>query len=247
MRRTGLALEAAQMNNAGNGTKIVRRRFGSVYVTDVRVNRRDAIRIGKDAGRYITIEGEPSAHIVPMILEKALRQMLPSEGVVLAAGLGNSDIARDSLGARTIRKLVCQRTKLSIVAVETDVSAKTGIDTACMIRGVAKEINASCVLAVDALACCDPLMIGRTVQVSDTGLQPGSGVYADSPAVCRSYMGVPVIAVGVPVVSELSAITGNPAHRGYLAAPANEDELAEQWSNVIAEAINIISGAGKSI
>ena len=245
MRRTGLALEAAQMNSAGNGTKIVRRRFGSVCVTDVRVDRRDAIRIGKEAGRYITIEGEPSAHIVPMILEKALRQMLPSEGVVLAAGLGNSDIARDSLGARTIRKLVCRRSKLSFAAIETDVSVKTGIETARMVRGVVKEINASCVLAVDALACCDPLMIGRTVQISDSGLQPGSGVHADSPAICRSYIGVPVIAVGVPVVSELSGFTGNPAHRGYLAAPANEDELAEQWANVIAEAVNVIAGKGE--
>lgn len=238
MNRTGLAMEAAIINGAECGTKIVRRRFGRVCVTDVRVNNLDAHRIGKRAGRYITIEGDPMEHAVPMLLEKALQQLLPIKGRMLVAGLGNPDVARDSLGVRVIRKLNCGSADSRVVAIETDVSAKTGIETARMVRGVACELNVSCVLAVDALACCDPLKIGKTVQVSDTGVQPGSGVHCDSPALDRGFVGVPVVAVGVPMVSELSGITGNQSHINYLAAPANEDELSEIWAGVIAEAVD---------
>lgn len=238
MYRTGLAMEAAQMNGSKSGTRVFRRRLGQVTITDVRVSMTDAHRIGKAAGRYITIEGDPSVHAVAMLLCKALEQLLPREGVILASGLGNPDIARDSLGARTIRRLNVGEGCRIAAAMETDVAAKTGIETARLVRGVAKELGATCILAVDALACCDPLKIGRTVQVSDTGIQPGSGVHEDSPALTRSFVGVPVVAVGVPMVSELSGLTGNSVHRGYLAAPVNEDAVAERWAAVIAEAVN---------
>ncbi len=238
MRRTGLASEAAAFTSGLSGTKVTRRRFGWAQVTDVRVGRLDAHRLGKAAGRYITIEGEPQEHAVSLLLQKALEQFLPRQGLILAAGLGNPDIARDSLGARTVRLLRCGEGRRSLSAMETDVSAKTGIETARMIRGVAVELNASCILAVDALSCCDPLKIGRTVQLSDAGIQPGSGVMAESAVLSRGFVGVPVIAVGVPTVSELSGITGNPAHRGYLAAPTDEDALAQVWSEVIADAVN---------
>ncbi len=240
MQRTGLALEAAQINATSSGTKVVRRRFGNIDVTDIRISRSDARKIGKSAGRYITIEGSTSEHAVPVLLKNALRQFLPLVGTILTVGLGNPDIAKDSLGSRVIQKLRIGRLGGRVVAMETDVAAKTGIETARMVRGVAKELDVACVLAVDALACCDPLKIGRTLQVSDTGIQPGSGVHEDSPALTLDFVGVPVIAVGVPMVSELSGITMDTAHKGYLAAPANEDELAEMWAEVIASAVNSV-------
>ncbi len=241
MQRTGLAAEAAELATGLHGTRAVSRRFGNARVTDVRVDKTDARRIGKSAGRYITIEGEPTEHAVVLLLQKALEQLLPREGQILVAGLGNPDIARDSLGARTVR-LLRSGTRRPLAAMETDVATNTGIETARMVRGVAMELNVSCVIAVDALACCDPKRIGRTVQISDTGLQPGSGVREDSVVLCREMAGVPVIAVGVPMVSELSAVTGNPAHKGYLAASADEDEQARIWAEVIATAINELVG-----
>ncbi len=242
MRRTGLVCEAAAFASGAGTTKVVRRRFGKAHVTDVRVGLLDAHRLGKSVGRYITIEGDPQEHAVSLLLQKALEQFLPREGLILAAGLGNPDIARDSLGSRTISLLRCGEGRRSLMAMETDVSARTGIETARMVRGVATEMNAACVLAVDALACCDPLKIGCTVQLSNAGVQPGSGVLADSPVLSRSFVGVPVIAVGVPTVSEISGITGNVAHRGFLAAPANEDALAQLWAETIAQAVNMAVG-----
>lgn len=241
MYRTGLAMEAADQMGGSGGTRVIRRRFGHTRVTDIRVSGSDAGRIGKAAGRYITIEGDPADHAVRLLLQKALEQLLPREGIILAAGMGNPDVARDSLGPRAIARLHSGGKRRVLAAMETDVSAKTGIDTARMVRAVARELNVSCVLAVDALACRDPQCIGRTVQVSDAGIQPGSGIDEHSPALDRSFAGVPVIAVGVPMVSALSGITGNPAHKSYLASLVNEDEAAEIWAAVIAQAVNGIT------
>lgn len=239
MYRTGLAMEAAESVSESSGTRVTRRRVGKAYVTDVRVSGEGALVLGKAAGRYITIEGEPHESAVGTVLQKALEMLLPRQGVILAAGLGNPDIARDSLGSECVSRLIpCRGKRLELAAMETDISAKTGIETARMVRAVARELNAACVIAVDALACHDPLKIGRTVQLSDTGIQPGSGVHADSPALTGDFVGAPVIAVGVPTVSELFGITGNPAHKGFLAAPPDEDILSRVWAETISDAIN---------
>lgn len=238
MHRTGLAMEAAKSVGSISGTKVLRRRFGAAVITDVRISAGDAARIGKAAGRYITIEGEPTEHAVAMLLQKALEQLLPRKGIILAAGLGNPDIMHDSLGARVVRGVACGGAHRRFVAVETDIAANTGIETAKMVRAVSREIGAECVLAIDALACENPLRIGRTVQVSDTGIQPGSGVTEKSSALTAAYAGAPVIAVGVPMVSELSGLTDDKRHGGYLASAVDEDILTEQWSQIIAQAIN---------
>lgn len=235
MYRTGLAVEAARGDGIGTSSRMVRRRFGNAVVTDVRISRSDSRKAGAAAGRYITIEGEPQERVVEMLLQKALEQLLPREGQILAAGLGNPDVARDRLGSAVVSRLNCFG---RLTAMETDITAKTGIETARMVKAVAAEIKASCVLAIDALACRDPLKIGQTVQVSDAGLRPGSGVFADSPALTKRFVGVPVIAVGVPMVSELSGITGNSAHKSYLAAPPDEDVLTSLWADTVAAAVN---------
>lgn len=238
MYRTALAMEAAENIGQAGGTKVIRRRFGQAEITDVRVSRQDAAQIGKAAGRYITIEGEPHEHAVQMLLQKALEQLLPRKGMILVAGLGNPDITHDSLGARVVRRLCCGGERRRFAAIETDVSANTGIETARMVRAVAKELRADCVLAIDALACKSPLRIGRTVQISDTGIQPGSGVLAESSALNRDFVGVPVIAAGVPMVSELSGLTNEIRHKGFLISPVEEDLLTRRWAEVIGGAVN---------
>lgn len=237
MYRTGLAIEAARPMSVVNGSKFIQRQFGDISVTDVCISKEDAMRSDKTEGRYITIEGGVRDDAVVVLIKKTLEQLLPEDGLILAAGMGNPDVARDSLGPRTMRLLQRDGTR-SIAVMETDVSAKTGIDTARLIRAVARELGASCVLAIDALACREPQHIGRTVQISDAGISPGSGISEHSPALERGFVGVPVIAVGVPMVSVLSGITDDPMHRGFLISPANEDQLADEWADIIARAIN---------
>lgn len=238
MYRTGLAIEAAESMGNTSGAKVVRRRFGKAQITDVLISKEASARIGKAEGRYITIEGELHEHAVQILLQKALELLLPRKGLVLVAGLGNPDITHDSLGAMAVRLLQSGGERRSFAAIETDVAANTGIETARMVRAVAREMNAACVMAIDALACRDPLRIGCTVQVSDSGIQPGSGVMAETAALTKEFVGMPVIALGVPMVSQLSGITGNGGHRGYLVSPVDEDILTAHWAEVIAEAVN---------
>ncbi|MBQ8170925.1 MAG: GPR endopeptidase [Oscillospiraceae bacterium] len=240
MFRTGLAVETAEYAEGLCGTRMTRRRVGRVKVTDIRISEKDADRLGKNAGRYISIEGDPQERMMPMLVCKALEQLIPHRGTILVAGLGNPDVAYDSLGSRCVGMIDRKNEHRKIAAIETDVAAKTGIDTACMIRAVARELEASCVIAVDALACREPLRAGSTIQISDTGLQPGSGVTEQTPVLDADFVGVPVIAVGVPMVSELWAITHNNMHKGILAAPANVPMLTAAWAGVISAAINDI-------
>ncbi len=242
MYRTGLMIEMAEAVGDIHGTRVTRRRVGKVLVTDIRVSSESAKLLGKPKGRYITVDGEPQEHAVSRVLEKALEQFLPWRGTILVAGLGNPDVTRDSLGSACVSRLLTRKgERRRLVAVETDIGAKTGIETARMVRAIAREMNVTCVLAIDALACADPRRIGRTVQLSDTGIQPGSGVHTDSPALTSDFVGVPVVAIGVPMVSELFSVTGEPSHKGLLAAPPDEDVLAALWAEAIAGAVNSLS------
>lgn len=242
MNRTGLAAETARMITDTDGIKLVSREIGGAVITDVTVDDKARQRFGKPAGRYITIEGEPDGETIPALLRGALEQLLPKGGRLLAAGLGNPDITRDSLGALTVRELIARSgARFSLAAVETDVSVRTGIDTARMVRAIARETSADCVIAIDALACADPLRIGRTVQVSDTGIIPGAGACASRGELSAESVGVPVVAVGVPTVSELSSVTGREEHEGFLAAPADEDIIVKLWAQTIAEAVNYLT------
>ena len=238
MYRTALAAEAAENIGDTSASRVLRRRFGKALITDVRIAKADSRRIGKAEGRYITIEGEPHEHAVQMLLQKAIEQLLPRQGLILVAGLGNPDITHDSLGPGVVRLVRCGGEHRRFAAMETDVAANTGIETAKMVRAVAREIKADCILAIDALACREPRRIGKTVQVSDAGIQPGSGVLDNMTALTKDLTGLPVIALGVPMVSVLSGVTGEHGHKGYLVSPVDEDVLTAHWAEMIAEAIN---------
>lgn len=239
MKKTDLAVESARLTSGIPGVRSITRTIGGVKITDIKIPPEAASRAKLPAGRCITLEGDPSDSALPALLKRGIEQLLPSSGLILAAGLGNPDITRDSLGAFTIRRLVPRRgSRYSLAAVETDVAARTGIETVRMVRAIAHELNTSCVLAVDSLCCNAPTRLCRTVQLSTAGITPGSGASAPRKELSRRTVGIPVIAAGVPTATLLSSVTGNPAHKKYLAAPTDEDIEAQLWSDCIATAIN---------
>ena len=233
MARSDLAIEMAAIPH--EGIKTVSREVMGVRVTDVIVSPEGEQDFGRAAGRYITIEGEPYA-AVQVLLERALRQLIPC-GSILVAGLGNPDVGWDGLGAQVVRRLVVGG-KRRIFAVETDVAENTGIETAAVIRALVRETSASCVLAVDSLACSCAERIGGSVQLSDTGIAPGSGAGADRQEISERTVGARVVAVGVPMAAELAAITDKKEHAGLMVTSSQEPQLAEAWAELIAAAIN---------
>lgn len=234
MDNSGLAFEAAEILTRKDGIHAVTRTIGVVKITDVRITSAAAVRVGKRAGRYITLEGEPSAAGMTALFRRALMQVIPPRGRLFAAGLGNPDITQDSLGAAAVRSMTARRgRRYSLSAIETDVAVRTGLDTARLVKAAAHELNADCVIAIDALACHDPRYIGRTVQISDAGIIPGGGAGKARGELTRSRLGMPIAAVGVPTVTALSSVTGKKTDKSFLITASDIDVVVKMWAEVI--------------
>lgn len=243
MDKSGLVMEAAEQLSSKSGIKAVQKRIGGVEVTDVRVSDKAQRRIGRPAGRYITLEGGADDEGVSVLLTRALEQVLPRSGRIFAAGLGNPDITQDSLGALVVRQLAARTgCRHSLVAMETDIAAKTGLDTARLVRAAARAAGADCVLVIDALACSAPRRIGKTVQVCDTGISPGSGLSAGQGEISERSTGLPVAALGVPTMAELCSVTGDKSHSGMIVTTADIDITVRRWAAAIALSVNELIG-----
>lgn len=252
MDKSGLAIEAAQnmtvhrtddhgANCRGekNSIRAVTRSVGNIRITDVRISENTEKTLGKRPGRYITLEGEPHFTGMTALIRRALEQVIPQRGRLFAVGLGNPDITADSLGAAVVRSVTVRKGRRHrLFAVETDVAAKTGLESARLIKAAAREFRADCVLAIDALACRDPRHIGKTVQISDAGIIPGSGAELSCGELSRETLGIPVAAVGVPTMTLLSSVTGNDADGEFHVTTADIDALIKVWAEAVAGAVD---------
>ncbi|MDE6733437.1 MAG: GPR endopeptidase [Oscillospiraceae bacterium] len=247
MDNTGLAFEAAKILTRADGAFAKTRQIGDVKITDVRLSAEAGARIGKRAGRYITLHGEPHAAGMTALLRRALLQLLPPRGRLFAAGLGNPDVTPDRLGAAAIRSVIAtgdacrqKNARYSFAAVETDVAARTGIETARLVKAITRELKPDCVIIVDALSCKDPRFIGKTVQLSSAGITPGSGSAdrGDFTAVTPELLHCPVASIGVPTVAALSAVTNDPKDNGFLVTPPDIDTIINMWAEVIGGALS---------
>lgn len=254
MDNTGLAFEAAKILTRADGAFAKTRQIGEVKITDVRLNENAAARVGKREGRYITLHGEPHSAGMTALLRRALLQLIPPRGRLFAAGLGNPDVTPDRLGAAAVRSVINtgnagaarNGARYSLAAVETDVAARTGIETARLIKAVSRELKPDCVIIVDALSCCDPRFIGKTVQISSAGLAPGSGAgnaAADLTAVTPELLRCPVASVGVPTVAALSSVTHRPDDSRFFVTAPDIDTIINMWAEVIGGAIeSVVTG-----
>lgn len=241
MDKRGLAMEAAKILTPKEGVSSAARKIGEVRITDVKLDKNAALKIGRAPGRYITLEGQPESAGMAALLQRALQQLLPPRGKIFAVGLGNPRITQDSLGAEAVRKITVRSgRRYQVFTLETDIAANTGIDAAKLVRGAVRETGADCVIAIDALACVNPRYIGGTVQLSDSGIIPGSGVGSGKTGLSRKVLGVPIAAVGVPTVAALSSVTGNNADGNFLISPADIDIRIDAWSDIVGKAVDLL-------
>lgn len=173
----------------------------------------------KPVGTYITVELPALTDSIRdtdrrvRALSEEIRRLLPVNGLVLVAGLGNVEITPDALGpkaaskvlaTRHIRGEVARSTGLdqlrAVAVVNTGVTGQTGIETGELLQGIIKNIRPSAMIAVDALASRRLERLGCTIQISDTGISPGAGVGNRRVRIDAQTMGIPVIAIGVPTV-----------------------------------------------
>ena len=272
--RTDLAMErTVRPGGMGEGVSVHTQQQAGAEVTWVRVSSEKAAeRLGKAQGLYWTLTHPKLPHMLPeermdiaREVAQMLRMMLPPQGDVLVLGLGNRRMTADALGDRVVSGILVtrhmQEERLrSVCAVAPGVLGITGVETAELALGLAERVKPSAVIVVDALAAMETAHIGTTIQLTDTGIRPGSGVGNHRKGITAETMHVPVIAVGIPLVVYASTIvrdaladmmqresddaqalaeqltSGYP--RDFVVTPRNIDELVAGLADLLALAIN---------
>ena len=275
--RTDLALEERESFD-GSGVEIhgVEVEESCDEERDVRLTRvkivseRGAREMGKSRGTYLTLEApglaspdEDYHREVSEVIADLLRELTGTAESVLVAGLGNRDVTPDALGPQAVSNLMITRHLIReygremmgmdgccvVSGIVPGVMAQTGMETSEILQGIIEETRPDLLIVIDALAARSTRRLGRTVQITDTGIQPGSGVGNHRGSLTRESLGIPVIAIGVPTVVEAAAIVydaqGNcekmPPHlNGMFVTPKNIDEMIKQLSFTLSEALNMV-------
>lgn len=205
-----------------------------IQVTKVMIDTKNAAKaMGKEMGTYVTMEApaliEPDEDYhreISECLANELLDMMPFEDEelsVLVIGLGNREVTADALGPQVVDNLFITRhvvkeygtaayncKKMNLVSsMEPGVMAKTGMETAEIVKGVVEQTKPDVLLVIDALAARSTKRLNRTIQITNTGIQPGSGVGNHRNALTQEELGIPVIAVGVPTVVDAATIVGD--------------------------------------
>ena len=227
--RTDLALEARESVNEeesklrGVSVDEHYEEETDIRITKVTIDTKNAEKtLGKPMGVYVTMEA-PAMVEPDDDYHREISEALAEELSVLIVGLGNREVTADALGPQVVDNLLITRhvvraygkaayncTRMNLVSsIEPGVMAKTGMETAEIISGVVKETQPDVLIVVDALAARSTRRLNRTIQITNTGIQPGSGVGNHRNALTEETLGVPVIAIGIPTVVDAATIVGD--------------------------------------
>ena len=209
-----------------------------IRVTTVRIETENGAKtMGKPVGTYLTIEApnlsspdegihrEVSEELAKYLIE-VMKKIIPEsehDKEVLVIGLGNRQATPDALGPyvadnlNVTRHIVKEYGKYAaleemncvVSAIVPGVMAQTGMETAEIIKGVVRETKPDLLIVIDALAARNSRRLNRTIQIADTGINPGSGVGNYRNAITKETIGVPVIAIGVPTVVDAVTIVSD--------------------------------------
>lgn len=189
--------------------------------------------MGKPIGTYITLEAPAMAQPdedyheeISAELAKQLREIIPDiekELSVMVVGLGNREVTADALGPNVVDNLTITRHMVKeygkaafnkkqihmVSGLIPGVMAKTGMESQEIIKGVVEKTKPDVVIVIDALAARSTKRLNRTIQITNTGIHPGSGVGNHRNAITGEALGVPVIAIGVPTVVDAATIVSD--------------------------------------
>ena len=202
-----------------------------VRVTKVSIDTKNGAKaMGKPMGIYVTMEAPAMAESdedyhreISKCIAEELLALIPEsdrEQNVMVVGLGNREVTADALGPQTVDNLFITRhivkaygqaayncSKMNLLsALEPGVMARTGMETSEIVKGVVKETEPDILIVVDALAARSTKRLNRTIQITNTGIQPGSGVGNHRNALTQQSLGIPVIAIGIPTVVDSATI-----------------------------------------
>lgn len=236
-----------------------------IRVTRVEITTKNASKaLGKPMGVYITIEApgmlEPDEDYhreISQVIAEQLTEIIPNaekEQAILVVGLGNREVTADALGPHVVDNLFITRhvvrefgkaaynkKRMNMVScMEPGVTGRTGMEAAEMIKGVIEQTNPTVMIVIDALAARSTRRLNRTVQISNTGIHPGSGVGNNRNALTEESMGIPVISIGVPTVVDAATIVGDALEKMFRDVKSGEKEWQlEAGKNTLPELHNM--------
>lgn len=268
--RTDLAVEAHELSkreakNAAeiDGVKSNVEEKENITVTRVEItNENGSKTLGKAIGSYVTIDAPDLKYSLETyeevceIIADEIRKMADISGdmLTLVVGLGNREITPDALGTSVVSKLLVThhiKQRMSdffdenisgVCAIAPGVLGTTGIETADIIKAVTEKVKPQLIIAVDALAAADIERVSKTIQISDTGIQPGAGVGNNREGLNEESTGVKVIAIGVPTVIDAATISKVeiPEEMAPLMVTTKDIDLViERTAKTVANGINL--------
>ncbi len=244
-------------------------------------NKESAEKIGRKVGKYATVfcpklgdaDGEDLLNMTECI-SKQIEYLTPMENkTVLVAGLGNTGITPDALGPLAVGNILVSRhikhnmTELfeslnlgEIAAIAPGVLGQTGVESADIIKAVAEKIKPDVIIVIDSLMAGKAGRLAKTVQLSDTGITPGSGIGNHRFEISKETMGIPVISVGIPMVIDAQTLafdlidnsekvqkTLEPFCENLVVTPKFVDAIVEKAARVLGYAINKAVHKGMSV
>ncbi|MGI5977131.1 MAG: GPR endopeptidase [Candidatus Limivicinus sp.] len=267
--RTDIASEAGKRlsEELGKEKGVIARKslIRGLPVLDVKVVSGEGAKlIGKPVGQYFTLElgrcGDEFFNDAVFALSELISRLLPSVSprCSLVAALGNPDITPDALGQLTASSILVTRhlkahapsdfvSFSSVALCRTGVLGTSGVESAVQIKTLCREIKPELVIAVDALAGSDPDMLCRCIQISDTGIAPGSGVGNSREELSPKSLGLPVISIGVPTVIDAAAFSADKNVSSMFVTPRDIDSLVRSAARIIGFGINLALHPGLSI
>lgn len=264
--RTDLAVELAEDPNISKGIRTSQKEISDLTVTETEILTEEIEReVSKPRGKYITIASKNTFDVHSdlfneraKIIADELTPMLKNANNILVAGLGNRDITPDSLGVSAADHIFATRhihnlapdlitdDMPSVCVLTPNVMGKTGIETAKTIEAIVKEISPDVVIIIDSLACAKLSNLAKTIQLSDTGISPGSGVLNKRAELSFSTLGTRVISVGAPTVVDMQTIAENISggsggydYENFFVTPKDIDRLIARTAKLISSAINL--------
>lgn len=258
--RTDLASEAFPRQEENTGVQRRDYEEQGFRISDISVlSPAAAKKLCKPIGRYLSIETdrffrreENAFSDAAQLLAKSIRQLLPlnAGASVLVAGLGNRAITPDAVGPEAISKILVTRHLIQqlpeqfasfrpVCAAETGVLGTTGLESAAFIRALFDAARPDAIVAIDALAARDSHKLCRTVQLTDSGIVPGSGVGNHRSELSQRVFGVPVLALGVPTVVD--------AGEGLITTRRDIDQTVQDVGKLLAYGLNLALQDGLTV
>ena len=255
--RTDLAIEAIDNQQ---GFKSESTNLDDVKITRITIDEDSGNRIDKKAGNYITIEfnditdydaKEKVKEIFSEELKKLLKDMnVSDDDSVLIIGLGNDKSTPDALGPLTVDNILVTKYLFTLGSVEDgfrEVSAispgvmgETGIETSDLIKSVVDTVKPDLVIAIDALASQSLERVNQTIQITDSGIHPGSGIGNKRKEISADILKTPVIAIGVPTVVDAVTIVSDTINYMYKHFSYTKENMNKPINRLISGGVNYL-------